>query len=1051
MKQIITTLVIVCFSLQAFAQFKTIDNTTKREPRNFELAPVTNFLNAEAHPIRSTPIANFTTMPALQLKNPGLQIISDKENGLPIFIKGNLKNLNATKSVDAQAFDFLNEVKSSMQIKNPIDEFQIVNNTTDDLGMQHIKMQQYFNGIEVHGSQVILHKIGQKLDLLNGRYYPTPNIDSVEPALTAAAAESMVRADLPEVKDLSIAETDLLNMDQVTAKLVIYHNDFNIGQEKLAWHITIFSNIIDRWEYFVDANSGEIINKYTHVCKFHNHDLHDHATCNGHHTTEVNESIAIPTVANNFMFGPTTANAIDLHGDNITINTFEQSGDYYLFDGSRNMYNAGQSQVPSDPVGMIVTIDAQNTYPGNSNFNYDVIESGNNSWNNPTAVSAHHNGGLAYKYFEDTFGRNSINGSGGNIISLINVADENGSDMDNAFWNGAAMFYGNGNQAFTSPLPKSLDVAGHEMAHGVVQGTANLEYQGQSGALNESFADIFGAMIDRSNWKIGEDVSNPNIFPNGAIRDMSNPHNGGTQLGDPGWQPDHVNEMYTGSQDNGGVHINSGIPNKAYYLVANAIGKYKAEQIFYRALVNYLTASSQFIDCRNAVLQAAADLHGASSAEQNSVANAFSGVGIGAGASNNYEEDIETNPGEDYILLTDAGLGAIYLASPDGSLTPNGNPLTSSDILSKPSITDDGSAFVFVGADKKLYAISIDWDNGMVDEYAIQEDPIWRNVIIAKDGSRIAALEELYNNGSDNYISVFDFGVSAWSDFELYNPTFTEGISTGDVLFPDAMEFDFNGVEIMYDANNKITGNDGSDIEWWDVSFIQVWNPAANNFTDGLNDISKLYAGLPEGVSVGNATYSKNSPYIIAFDYIDNNEGTVDIVGANLETGATGVIFQNGQLGYPNFSSNDNKVVFDASDSNGDDVLGVVDLQSDKINGVDGTAQVLIPGGKWGVWFSIGERDLMVDTETPFIEMIDFSIFPNPTPNELTIEFAMEDAKDAQIEVIDVFGKQIYNNTLTTNVGRNVVNISLKEFAAGTYIVRLTSGDQMIAQKVVKY
>ncbi len=1045
MKQIITTLVIVCFSMQAFAQFKSVDNNTTREQRNFELAPVTNFLNVDAtsaKPLRSTPISKFTTLPALQRQHPDLQIISDEDNGLPIFIKGELKNLDANKNLDAQCYDFLNEVKANMQIKEPMDEFQIINNQQDDLGMQHIKMQQYFQGVEVHGSQVILHKTGQKVDLLNGRYYPTPKIESVSPSLSAAAVESIVRADLPAVKELSIAETDLLNMDQVTSKLVIYHHNYKIDQEKLAWHITIFSNIIDRWEYFVDANSGEIINKYTHVCKFHNHDLHDHATCNGHHTEK--EAPAIPTV-NSFMFGPTTANATDLHGNNVLLNTFEQSGNYYLFDGSRNMYNAGQSQVPSDPVGMIVTIDAQNTYPGNSNFNYEVISSGSNNWNNPTAVSAHHNGGLAYQYFEDTFGRNSINGSGGNIISLINVADENGSDMDNAFWNGAAMFYGNGNQAFTSPLPKALDVAGHEMSHGVVQGTANLEYQSQPGALNESFADIFGAMIDRTNWKVGEDVSNPSIFPNGAIRDMSNPHNGGTQLGDPGWQPDHVNEMYTGNQDNGGVHINSGIPNKAYYLVANAIGKDKAEQIYYRALVNYLTASSQFIDCRNAILQSAADIHGAGSAEQNSVANAFSAVGIGAGASNNYEEDVQTNPGEDYILLTDANLSAIYLANTDGTLTPNGNPLTSSDILSKPSVTDDGSAFVFVGADKKLYAISIDWDNNTIDEYSIQDDPIWRNVIISKDGNRIAALEDQL----ENYIHVFDFNVSDWASFELYNPTFTEGISTGDVLYADAMEFDFNGVEIMYDANNQITSNQGDEIEWWDVSFVQVWNPGTNNFASG--NVSKLFSGLPEGVSVGNATYSKNSPYIIAYDYFDFANDTYAVMGANIETGKTGTIFQNGQLGYPNYSKSDDKVIFDAQDSNGDDVLGIVDLQNDKITGVANSAAVLVGGGKWGVWFSIGERDVMVDTETPLVEAIDFNIYPNPTQSEVSIEFATKDAKDATIEVVDMFGKEIYNNTLTTNVGMNTIQISLKEYAAGTYIVRMTSGDQMVAQKVVKY
>ena len=93
---------------------------------------------------------------------------------------------------------------------------------------------------------------------------------------------------------------------------------------------------------------------------------------------------------------------------------------------------------------------------------------------------------------------------------------------------------------------KSLDVAAHEMSHGVIQNTANLTYQGESGALNESFADIFGILVDRNDWQLGEEVVNPNIFRTGALRDMQNPNNGGSRLGDPGYQPAHVSEQYHG-------------------------------------------------------------------------------------------------------------------------------------------------------------------------------------------------------------------------------------------------------------------------------------------------------------------------------------------------------------------------------------------------------------------------------------------------------------------------------------------------------------------------
>src|SRR5436190_23391353 len=107
--------------------------------------------------------------------------------------------------------------------------------------------------------------------------------------------------------------------------------------------------------------------------------------------------------------------------------------------------------------------------------------------------------------------------------------------MDNAYWNGKFMAYGNGNVYF-KPLAGGLDVAAHEMTHGVISNSANLEYLGESGAINESMADIFGCMVDSSNWKIGESVVKAPYFPSGALRDLSDPHNTGTSS-DYFWQP----------------------------------------------------------------------------------------------------------------------------------------------------------------------------------------------------------------------------------------------------------------------------------------------------------------------------------------------------------------------------------------------------------------------------------------------------------------------------------------------------------------------------------
>ena len=215
---------------------------------------------------------------------------------------------------------------------------------------------------------------------------------------------------------------------------------------------------------------------------------------------------------------------------------------------------------------------------------------------------AHDFAGETYDYFHDTHGRDSYDGLGAALSSTAHFR----VNFQNAFWNGMQMVYGDGYAV--------KDVAAHEMTHAVTEHAARLEYRWQSGALNESFSDIFASMVDRDDWLIGEDL------PNGPIRNMEDP----TQFNHPG----HTDDFRGMCGDNEGVHINSGIHNKAYVQVAKAIGKERAEQIFYRALTTYLKSQSSFEDARSAALQSAIDLFGEDSADYQSVDQGFADVGI---------------------------------------------------------------------------------------------------------------------------------------------------------------------------------------------------------------------------------------------------------------------------------------------------------------------------------------------------------------------------------------------------------------------------------------
>jgi PKD repeat protein len=467
--------------------------------------------------------------------------------------------------------------------------------------------------------------------------------------------------------------------------------------------------------------------------------------------------------------------------------------------------------------------------------------------------------------------------------------------------------------------------------------------------MNESFADIFGAMVDREDWNIGEDVTKTSYSPSGSLRNMADPHNQGTSANSY-WQPAHMSEIYLGTADNGGVHKHSGIINHAYYLYATAVTKEKAEQIFYRALFHYLSKTSQFIDLRIAVIQAATDIYGSGSQEVAEAGEAFTAVGIFDDQPTHTDNDYEPNPGQDYLLSYDtnpAETDRLWRSSTTGT---NFAPLSASEMKGKVSVTDDGSAALFVSLEDKIRVLSTNPNN--LDEYDLSDEAFFDNVAISKDGKRLAAISiEI-----DTAIYVYDFETAQWVKFTLYNPTTSEGESqAGGVLYADAIEFDNTGEYLIYDAFNQFNSDLFEDISYWDIGFIRVWDNFANDFGDGT--IAKLYGSLPDNVSIGNPVFSKNSADIIAFDYFNETDNEFAILGANLSSGEVGMITTNSILGYPSFSKNDDKIAFSALTETDDEVVASIGLDPDKITG-SGSAAIVVENAKWPVYYATGTRAL---------------------------------------------------------------------------------------------
>ena len=245
--------------------------------------------------------------------------------------------------------------------------------------------------------------------------------------------------------------------------------------------------------------------------------------------------------------------------------------------------------------------------------------------------------GATFALFQQSYGRNSIDGAGLPLDATVHY----GTLYDNAFWNGERMVFGDGDGEIFASFTRSLSVIGHELTHGVTQFTAGLVYRDQSGALNESVSDVFGALVEQhfrgetaseASWLIGEGVFTDEV-EGSALRSMREPGSAYDDdvLGkDP--QPGHVDDYIETDDDNGGVHLNSGIPNRAFYLAAAELGGNaweRAGQIWYDTITGpQLTARADFEAFARATVAAAVARYGARSDEVLAVQLGWDGVGV---------------------------------------------------------------------------------------------------------------------------------------------------------------------------------------------------------------------------------------------------------------------------------------------------------------------------------------------------------------------------------------------------------------------------------------
>jgi len=480
---------------------------------------------------------------------------------------------------------------------NEDDELKLLSQKVDQLGFSHAKYQQFYCGIPIENAIYILHTKNNNLYKANGNLTVHKNTNtSSTPSLTEPEALNralaFVNADVYawESKDFEDAYKFFKKDETVSfypkGELVW----LNTTEIQLAYKFEVYAvEPHSRRLVYIDAVNGEVLKSLEKI----------HSCVPTETTGDTNYSGEVSFIAckstNSYILKNST-------------------------DGEMQVFNSNSNH--STPLNAIIDIDGH--------FDSDKAAS-EVYWATDKAKA----------YFLNTFNRNSLDGEGMPLLSWVHYTNRFGKGI-NAYWNGSWMLYGDGDNnnytSFTSP-----DIVAHEMTHGITDFSANLSSIGESGALNESFSDIFGIAFKahcktENDWIIGSDiVIKP--YKNG-IRNLSNPNDDKMMQ----MQPNTYKGIYW--KDNGGAHINSGVQNFWFYLLSEGgqgvndngeayniqgIGIDKAIQIAYNNLNYYLTAQAQYTDARNGAIEAAIDLYGENSFEVEQTKAAWCAVGVGTG------------------------------------------------------------------------------------------------------------------------------------------------------------------------------------------------------------------------------------------------------------------------------------------------------------------------------------------------------------------------------------------------------------------------------------
>ena len=945
--------------------------TQFRAPGAAPQAPAGKKFYTAEHPLPR----QVATLQRLQEQSGGtLQAYLRPESHVPVQLKGyplaepDPALVGQPNGDELMAKRFLQTNRDVLLLTQPDDELRLNHRETDKLGRTVLRFSQFYRGVEVWPGEIGVHSdAAGAIDLVHTTTVPTPEGTAITPRVTAEQATQRARASVPG--GMSGTTTD--------PKLLIYAPLDQAA--KLAWKLELSFGLDQHWQVVVDAQTGNNL-KAVNMC----------------------------------MCANVAGSGMDLLGVTRPLNVDQQGSVYLMRNLSKPMFNATTGN------GMIEVRDQRNA----TNGIYHTVSTNPNAWTNADAVSAAFNFSEVYDYYNQRHGRNSYDGSGGSLRAIVRIGG-----LANAFWSHDHKLMGFGD---ADRYPASLDVTGHEVTHGVVSSTGTngvLDYENQSGALNESFADIFGEMIEaRSSgglpdWLIGSVL-------NRVLRNMSNPPaiTAGGGIVYPRKMSEFVALPATEAGDNGGVHVNSSIINRAYYLIASGlsgnIGIPDAEVVFYRCLTTKFLPQSQFIDARLGCIASAEELFGVGSRQALKVAEGFDAIELFAAPVkvDQSPTNLPSVSGPDSALWIyfDTGISAYSLARRETALgdTTNGVKLIGSVKVSRPSVTGNGSKVAYVTAGNSLALL--DTAGGTPSLYAV-------GLVHSTAFSPLAnyAAIVLRSNGlPTSQILLLDFVNSVSATVNLKTPVF-DSAPISNISYADSMTFSPDGTQLVFDALSTATDPDGRTYSAWSIYSLDM----------ASLDIKVLIPPNAE-LSSGNPCFSKTSSRFMLFETIFNGD-SVPIV-ADLERGTLGAItVAPGRVSYPFFTGDDTAIIYADTDNSVSTGVSLYrqGLSADKL-AASGTRTRWVGNSPVGV---IYRRGTYTATNAPpsitITSPASGSIFTSPASFTIGYTASDSDGSIAKVELYDG------NKLLFTDSTAPFSNVNANNISAGFHRYHLRAYD----------